>query len=403
VNVSGTALTSLSANISSTGNAIVAGETSVIVISAIAPALDTLVVSNGVVVPVTAPFGTTLSTGVGVNAATGAITAGNTTPFILAKEKFVTAFEGPGSGSSGALVQLTFSAIPAGVTITLPAVATSDQGYQFNRVTVTPTALGAIGTTEIAVPGTAVTLSSVSTTLSVYYRATTPGTNSATTIDTLIVQATIAAAGPYPITAGAITVTAQMAPPNPTGSTYIPRYAGTQCQIGPTTVVTISTGQTFMLMTYAVNTGGYDTGIAVANATSDPLATASSAAKQNGTITFTFYPQATAAQITAGTAPAAFSYTTSATSPGTGLTSAGVLNTGNTYTVLLSDLLTAAAQTTTGATKGTFQGYVIVTTNFTNGHGQYFVTNFTTGASQGTAMMDVLVPPRTAVPESLGN
>jgi len=192
-------------------------------------------------------------------------------------------------------------------------------------------------------------------------------------------------------------VTAVTAPANPTGSTYIPRYAGTQCSVGPATIATIATGQTFLLMTYAVNIGGYDTGIAVANTTADPLLATLTAADQNGTLTFNFYPQAS----TATPAPVAFSYTTSATSPGSGLIS-GVLNAGGTYTVTLSDLLTAAAQTAAGSTKDTFQGYIIVTCNFTNGHGQYFVYVPSTLASMGTGMMNVLNPPRGTVPEALG-
>lgn len=79
-----------------------------------------------------------------------------------------------------------------------------------------------------------------------------------------------------------------------------------------------------------------------------------------------------------------------------------MLNAGSTYTVVLSDLLTAAAQTATGSTKDTFQGYIIATCNFTNGHGQYFVYVPATLASMGTAVMNVIFPPRGNVPEALG-
>lgn len=322
VNVSGSSLTSLSATISSTGNAIVAGQTTVIVISAISTALDTVTVNNPGGVTVLLPFGPALSTGVAVNAATagitggGVVTANSNTANILVKEKFVTAFEVPGSGGTGAVVQLIFTAVPTGVTVALPLTVTSDKGYGFKAVSLTTTTTGAItATTDATV---APSFTSLSTSLSAYYLATTPGATSANGIDTLVFQATVTAdPTKVPLTPTAITVTAQMAPSNPTGSTYIPRYSGTQCAVGPATLASVATGQTFLMMTYAVNTGGFDSGIAIANTTSDPLAATLTAAKQNGTITFTFFPQAT----TATPAPVSFSYTTSATSPGTGLVS----------------------------------------------------------------------------------
>jgi hypothetical protein len=82
---------------------------------------------------------------------------------------------------------------------------------------------------------------------------------------------------------------------------------------------------------------------------------------QGGKITFYFYPQT----------GSSFSLDTSANpSVGMGLDSSGVLKAGGTYTVLLSDLLAAA-----GASSD-FTGYIIADMPFTNGHGQYFISDF---------------------------
>ena len=64
--------------------------------------------------------------------------------------------------------------------------------------------------------------------------------------------------------------------------------------------------------------------------------------------------------------------TTSATAkPGIGLDAAGLLVAGGTHSVLLTELLTAASQTST------FTGYVFIETNFLLAHGISFVSDFT--------------------------
>src|SRR5262249_39002948 len=137
----------------------------------------------------------------------------------------------------------------------------------------------------------------------------------------------------------------------------IPRYnAALVPSTGGVTVVNFPAAANTLLIPFGTAGGGFNTGIAISNTTTDPL---SLATPQNGTITFTLFPNG-------GTSK---TFTTSATGPGTGLTN-GVLNSGNTYSVLLTELLTA---TNSGAN---FTGYIFVQTNFTNAHGAAFVTNF---------------------------
>jgi hypothetical protein len=104
-------------------------------------------------------------------------------------------------------------------------------------------------------------------------------------------------------------------------------------------------------------------------------------------MTFYFYPQQ----------GSPFDYTTADDSPGAGLDAGGKLAAGGTYTVLLSELIAAAGS------RDFFTGYIIVITNFTNAHGQYFVSDFqffTNGA-----LMLVLDNPEMgrAGPETLEN
>ena len=131
------------------------------------------------------------------------------------------------------------------------------------------------------------------------------------------------------------------------------------------TVLTILPASTSMLLPFASTQANYDTAIAIANTTTDPFGATSGAAAQNGTITFNFYPNDVPTTTIA-------SYTTSATSPGSGLTATGVLNSGSTYTVSLIKLLQAAAPTRTAA----FSGYIIAVVNATDCHGISYITNY---------------------------
>lgn len=357
VNVAGAAnLTAIDATVTATGNAFVGGQTTVRVVNSIASAIDKVA---GPAAPVTIS-----------SIAPPANQAVNMT----VTEGFFNAWVA-GSG-----ITFTFAGIPAGVTLTFPATITSSAGQIFQPAN---SSTGVV----IAAPS----FTSATTNPSVFYILTTTTPAAATTTETVQLQVTATFAGnPRPLAQGAITLTVNMGPPNPTGATLVPRFDGTTCQRGPVNVLTIVTANTTLLIPYATAQLGFDTGITIANTTTDNTVAASNiAVKQSGTITFMFFPQTPK---TGTDAP--FSYTTSSTSPGSGLTS-GSLATGSTYVVLLSELFTAAGRTTD------FNGYILAVCNFTNAHGEYFISNFD-NFTHGALMMVVDPAKRNTSPESLG-
>jgi hypothetical protein len=295
------------------------------------------------------------------------------------KENFLDAF-GKIEGSLGdptanmsKMIRLTVSKIPSGVTLNFPV---NDSTGKF-------TLAGSNGTLATA----STTLTNALTPAAIYYRLTT--NSDPTVLESLVVPVTAAIAGSatYPLPNGTVTVSAHVAPFD-AANTMVPRYVDdAACETGTVTILSITGASTTLLVPYAVNSAGYDTGIEVANTTTDPgtaLLGITQAVRQTGAMTFYFYPQT----------GDAFSYATVAGSPGNGLETDGTLKTGRIYTVMLSQLLTAAQ-------KGPdFAGYIFIICNFTNGHGQYFISDFeyfTNGA-----LMLVLGTSR-ANPETLGN
>src|SRR5437867_12658255 len=144
-----------------------------------------------------------------------------------------------------------------------------------------------------------------------------------------------------------------------------------------------------MLIPYALVLLPYDTGIAIANTTKDPFGTSSGGATPgNGTITVDLFPTTST-----GGAGTPFSLTTSTTvKPGGGLSSDGTLAAGATWTVLLSQLLTAAGQT------GGFTGYIFIRANFLDAHGTATISDFKTYSLASNVL--VLPPPATTARES---
>lgn len=373
VAVSGTTLTSLSASISAVGNAIVAGQTVVTVISSIANGIASLASTAGV-----------------INAVTGTVT---TQPILKVKENYLDAFgkipPGTDDQTTGIWLRFTLSAAPpTGMTIQFPATATTDSTGIF-------TTINSDGTAD----GAAVNITSTSTALTVYYQLT--SNSDPTKVETLTVPLTVSidsSKASFPLASVSITSTVSLAPIGNAFSSSgaviaspIPRYS--VLEVGPASVLGISGSATTLIIPFAstVSSTGYNTGLAVANTTTDPGTTAmfglGTAIKQTGPMTFYFYPQQNGS--TAGTA---FSYTTGAASPGTGLDSSGRVPSGSTYSVLLSQLL-AAAQA-----PADFSGYIIVVTSFTNAHIQYIITDFKAFANGGQGL--VVAGNRSATPEA---
>ncbi len=382
VAIANTGVSNVTASISGVNTAFTAGQTSVVVINAIADGLASVA-----------------ATSVQVSAVSGTPSGGIT---LKATEGYLNAFGSPTDPGTttppgGIMVRFTLtSAPPAGMILTFPATAaTTGSSTGFTAPTWAFTdSTGAASSTF--------TLTSTSSPLSVYYRLNSPSDSSA--IETINVQGitvTYSSGTAFPLPAGQLQFTASLAPigvgltgtppaPPSTGN-YVPRFVA--AEVGPATFLTITGSNTVMLIPFAstVASSGYNTGIAIANTTTDPGSSVTGitgAIKQSGSITFYFYPL----QI-GSTAPTPFSYTTSASSPGSGLDSTGRVASGSTYSVLLSQLLSAALA------PADFSGYIIAVTGFTNGHCQYIITDFKAFANGGQAM--IIKSDRSATPEGL--
>lgn len=166
----------------------------------------------------------------------------------------------------------------------------------------------------------------------------------------------------------------------------VPRYAASLVPTTGLAVVNFPPAAGALLIPFGSVGGGYNTGIAISNTTTDVLGNPSVATPQNGTITYTFFD-------VSGTVK---SYTTSASSPtGNGGLAGGILNSGKTYAVNLSDLLAAAGM------PSTFSGYIFVQTNFTHAHGAAYIYN-ANPLNLFFSATPILVVTTRAVPESLG-
>jgi len=348
VAVANTGLTSLNAQLSSVGNAITAGQTVVQVISSIV---------NGIVVE-----GTKLT----VNAVTGATTGAAD---IMVTEGFLNAFGAVDltltPGSLGFVI--TVSGVPAGMTLTFPA---------------TPVVTAAGPTTAVfeatdadgVVLGADVVLDETSTDLQVYYRLTAdsdPFQIESVDIPVTVDPGTAKYVGATPVSAMVSlypigTVTTPAAKP-------IPRYAELETTVD---LVDFTGSNTWICVPFAQVQPdiSYDTGLGIANTTLDP---GGFATPQPGTIDFFFYPN---------DASAPFSYSTTAGSPGAGLDATGKVPAGKTYSVLVSQLM-AAARATNAAIPESFSGYLFVQCNFTNAHGIYTVSNFSTFSQGGQLLV----------------
>lgn len=338
VDVSGSCSGSVSANLTSTGNFITSGETSVVVISNVKPALKN-------------PTATALT----INGVTGAISGGGLVPFAV-QENFLDAFgKTPTTDPTqtvSKIIRLTVTKVPAGVTLTFPL---NDDSGLFRL----SSASGTFRTTaQVVATGTAASTP-------VYYRLLTDSSPLAT--ESLDFDIQVALSSPsYPLSGAPVTISAHVAPIDAT-NTVVPRFADfAECETTAVQILSIYGASTTLLVPYAVNQDvlfGYNTGFAIANTTTDPgtgVMGFATAVKQAGAMTFYFYPQT----------GSAFSYATTAGSPGSGLNADGTLKSGGSYIVLLDQLLNAAS-----APKA-FTGYIFIVTNFTNAHGQYFISDF---------------------------
>jgi hypothetical protein len=273
-------------------------------------------------------------------------------------------------------IRLTFNNVPAGVTMNL-ALSVGNQAFL---------AAGFVGSS---------TITSTSNTAVVSFTGSSTASTETLEVDFTIVSPLPSTTGVA--TPGTITVTAALFPQG-TGvdnTTFVP-LTGVPTETGgyPTftalesaalTVVNIVPANTTMLMPYALTLSPFDTGIAIANTSADPFGPGSGGlTPKAGTISMNFFPTTST-----GGAGTPFSLTTSTTvKPGLGLSSDGTLAAGATWTVLMSQLLSAAGQT------GTFTGYIFIQANFLGAHGTATISDFRTYSL--TANVLVLPPPTTA-------
>ncbi len=382
VQINGTGLTSLVANISATGNLIAAGSTALTVINSTTGAGIASATSYTTVPPIT-----DLSKGAGsvsINGVTAALTpsAGNTS--IVIKEGFLAAF------TKGVGVRITVSAIPAkGIKFAFPGTATS---YDEDGGTVNPNWVR--GDSTVGVASGTYTISSSSTNtgdLQVYYYVSTDTDADPVNIEFLEIPVTVTAdSGRVPYSAVQFTYTVSLAPiANPykdgvPGTLPAPRFAAVETAAA--TLATITGSSTTLLIPYgyaSTTAGDFNTAMAIANTTEDPGTTIlgfTGATKNGGPVTFYLFP-------VNATLPM-FTYKTVAGSPGSGLDASGLIPAGGTYSVFLSQIfpLATPADGSTATIGNVFQGYVMIQTGFTNAHGIFVISNFTTLTAQSSLM-----------------
>jgi len=309
---------------------------------------------------------------------------------------------GGGPVKNSTQIRLTFNGIPAGVTLSLDIKTRSGTGELLVPSSMVAS-FSASGPATSATTTTTVTASANTATIS-FLQASLATTDTVEVDYTVLTPLSTTAAV---TTASTITCTATLVPIGdgvdnsdstrlglPREDQGYPTFA--EADLGPITVVNIIPASTTMLLPYALVLPPYDTGLAVANTTADPFGSSGGGAtSQSGNVVLTFYPT-----LSAGGAGTSFSLTTSSTvRPGAGLSSDGTIAAGATWTVLLSQLLTAAGQT------GNFVGYVFIQANFLNAHGTATISDFRTYSLAANVL--VLPPPatiaRTVGTESLGN
>jgi hypothetical protein len=395
----------ISATLSSTaGVGITPGQASVQIIDSVLPGLQDPTVPTSLP---GLPFFTGVSGGAAVLNSAGGAVKGN---FVLRiPENYIdmyreaTQFNGPGttgnfpaSPAADTQVHVQFNNIPAGLDISgCSAALTNAAGTQITN-----------GNPQVDFTN----ITAASPIMQVTFSPVPVAPPSATlgvdldNIDILWIKCTTVAVGTatLPLPSTPVTAQVQLGPQGAalsgTGGALtsltqgqVPRYQANLQPSTPVTVVVFPPSNTTLLTSFAFVGPGYNTGLSVANTTVDPFGTTGGgAAASSGTISFLMVKND-------GTSK---TYTTTTGSPGSGLTGAGIVASGSTYVVNLSELLAAAQYGTT------FTGYVFITANFTHGHGAATIYTTSNGAAALSSPVLVLPAVSTAAtrgtPESLG-
>lgn len=246
------------------------------------------------------------------------------------------------TASSGTLLQVVFSNIPAQVTaLYVPITVVADQttaGTGTLTLVTSPSNLTTVTTsTSSSAPSAtgAVTIASGGGTA---YYLFTPGTASSTTTETFAIPSYIVqSANSSTATTGSMSAVVSFAP---IGSTQVPNFViGSSSTT--TTLSSFTQCTTSLLFPFVTNQLGFDTGLTIANTSTDPFGSKGATA-QAGTCTLYFYG--------AG-APTPNSVTTP------------VVPSGSVYPTILSSVAAG------------FQGYLIAQCNFQFAHGFAFITD----------------------------
>jgi len=283
--------------------------------------------------------------------------------------------------ANGTQIRLTFNGVPTGVTIALAANAgdtSNNRGVSISNSSVTSTSTTSI----ISFTGSG---------------SGAGGAPSLTATDSVEIQMTVSANTTAAVTTpGIVSVTATLYPVGtalnndnatalglPTATAGYPTFV--QLDVGPVTVVNIVAASTTLLVPLAEKVSTFDTGISVANTNTDPFGIGGGGATPSaGTVRFDFFPSTAT-----GAGTACFLQTSATARPGVGIASDGTIPSGATYLVLLSQLLPVS-----NCAPGDFFGYIFITANFLNAHGQATISNFTSYSLASNVL--VMPPPSTS-------
>jgi hypothetical protein len=386
---------------STAGIGITPGAASVVVIDSVLPGLQDPTVPTSLPAP-PGGFFTGVSGGAAVLNSAGGAVKGN---FVLRiQENYpdmfrdaaqfngpTTAGNFPASPAADTQVHIQFNNIPAGLDISgCSAALTNASGSTISN-----------GNPQVDFTN----ITAASPIMQVTFAPTTPATAlDLDNIDILWIKCTTVAVGTatLPLPSTPVTAQVQLGPQGAalsgTGGALtaltngqIPRYQANLQPSTPVTVVVFPPSNTTLLLSFGFVGPGYNTGLAISNTTVDPFTPAGGgAATSEGTVSFLLVKND-------GTTK---TYATTTGSPGSGLTGAGIVKSGSTYVVNLSEILSAAQFGTT------FTGYVFITANFTHGHGAATIYTTSTGAAALSSPVLVLPAVSTAAtrgtPESLG-
>jgi len=256
------------------------------------------------------------------------------------------------TASSATMLQVVFANIPSVDTLYVPTSVVADQGGTAGTLLLvtSPSNLTAVAasTSSSANAGTAA-LTASSGSATAYYLFT-PGSASSTTVETFGIPSYIVQSA-NTVTTGAPNITAQVSFA-PVGATTVPNFV-IGASSSTLTLSAFTQCTTSLLFPFVTNQLGFDTGLAIANTSTDPFGTRGAGGTQSGTCTLNFYGSG-------------------APSPSNVVTPN--VPTGTVYTQVLS-----------GVAAG-FQGYIIAQCNFQFAHGFAFITDgvgVNGGLSQG--------------------